>query len=291
VGGDGLPSSLSAPETRAFVAKFIQKLKHQDTLTLLGGFFASIYNSAVEDSSHEIQSELPILPVSAVSAGAGGGVSGGNSASAGAAAGSVNEDAVLAVLAKIAINGRDLLDSRLQAPWLRVLGEIHYAQANYAVAMRHYVQSILLTTNYFTSPWVSGAGLMGVGPLPPPQQAWDERMFYKMIKCTSELGHHATTVVLCQFVSDTDYPTAFRSLEDRSSNDAMDAMYQFMWDVTALEYAVSMHTKRGELSRKKKALDTIGQLEINTNNNEEILREARTSRRSAFMRYLASLFI
>ena len=57
-------------------------------------------------------------------------------------------------------------------------------------------------------------------------------MFYKMIKCTSELGHHATTVVLCQFVSDTDYPTAFRSLEDRSSNDAMDAMYQFMWDVT-----------------------------------------------------------
>ena len=66
-------------ETRAFVAKFIQKLKHYETLTLLGGFFASIYNSAVEDSSHEIQSELPILPVSAVSAGAGGGVSGGNS--------------------------------------------------------------------------------------------------------------------------------------------------------------------------------------------------------------------
>ena len=59
----------------------------------------------------------------------------GNLASAGAAAGSVNEDAVLAVLAKIAINGRDLLDSRLQAPWLRVLGEIHYAQANYAVSV------------------------------------------------------------------------------------------------------------------------------------------------------------
>ena len=62
----------------------------------------------------------------------------GNLASAGAAAGSVNEDAVLAVLAKIAINGRDLLDSRLQAPWLRVLGEIHYAQANYAVSSKGY---------------------------------------------------------------------------------------------------------------------------------------------------------
>ena len=73
--------------------RFILKLKHPDTLTLLGGFFASIYNSAVEDSSHEIQSELPILPVSANSSGGGGA----------AANGTVSEDAVLATLSKIAI--------------------------------------------------------------------------------------------------------------------------------------------------------------------------------------------
>lgn len=55
----------SSSETRYFIARFINKLDNPETLTLLGGFFVSIYNSAVEDSSHEIHSELPILPVSA----------------------------------------------------------------------------------------------------------------------------------------------------------------------------------------------------------------------------------
>ena len=45
------------------------------------------------------------------------------------------------------------------------------------------------------------------------------------------------------------------------------------------------------LSRKRKALETISQLEINTNNNEEILREARATRRSAFLRYMAAAFL
>ena len=101
--------------------------------------------------------------------------------------------------------------------------------------------------------------------------------------------------VLCQFVGgnggDCDYATAFRSLEERNSNDAMDELYDFIWDVTLLEYIVSMHAKRGEFSRKRIALDIITQVEININNNEEILREARATRRSAFMRYLCSVFL
>ena len=71
----------------------------------------------------------------------------------------------------------------------------------------------------------------------------------------------------------------------------MDSLYPFLWDVTILEYAVSMHNKKGEISRKKKALDTISQLEINTNNNEEILREAQAARRSAFLRYMAANYL
>jgi integrator complex subunit 8 len=71
----------------------------------------------------------------------------------------------------------------------------------------------------------------------------------------------------------------------------MDELYDFIWDVTLLEYIVSMHAKRGEFSRKRIALDIITQVEININNNEEILREARATRRSAFMRYLCSVFL
>ncbi len=52
----------------------------------------------------------------------------------------------------------------------------------------------------------------------------------------------------------------------------MDAVYESVWDVVLLEYAVAMHTKHGELSRKKRALERIGVLEVNGNNNSEILR-------------------
>ena len=98
-------------------------------------------------------------------------------------------------------------------------------------------------------------------------------------------------MVLSQFQSEVDYVTAFKSLEERNAFDGMDALYQYLWDVTILEYAVSMHNKKGEFSRKKKALETISQLEINTNNNEEILREAQAARRSSFLRYMASNYI
>ena len=41
------------------------------------------------------------------------------------------------------------------------------------------------------------------------------------------------------------------------SGDAMDGVYDNLWDVTVLEYAVSMHTRRGDQSRKKLALEKV----------------------------------
>ncbi len=139
------------------------------------------------------------------------------------------------------------------------------------------------STQFFMKPWNSG--------IQSPDSPWDEQMFVKMVKSTTELGHHAQSVVLCQFQSEVDYVTAFKALEERTCYDAMDDLYAFLWDITILEYAVSMHTKKGEISRKKKALEAIGQLEINTNNNEEILREAKAERRSAFLRYMSSCYL
>ena len=40
----------------------------------------------------------------------------------------------------------------------------------------------------------------------------------------------------------------------------MDELYDYLWDVTLLEYIVSMHAKRGEFSRKRRALDIITQV-------------------------------
>ena len=293
---------------KSWYLRFIKRLYHTEILTMLASFFISIYNASVEDSSHEIQLGssgsdlgLPTLPIS-------------HSSSA-----DINEDSVLSLISWISSKGsKNALTQGV--PWVRILAEVNFAQGNYLAALRFYIQSLMLTTHYFQKPWTKDnvssinilSSLENNGASNPLSLAfsqnptignsnnvsaggngWDDRIFHKMIKCTTELGHHATTVVLCQFLGtdSADYPTAFRSLEDRGSNDCMDDMYPFLWDVTALEYTVSMHTKRGELSRKRKALETISQLEINTNNNEEILREARATRRSAFLRYMAAAFL
>ena len=308
-GGNDLSGSANKnSRDKAWYLRFLKRLYHTEILTMLASFFISIYNASVEDSSHEIQLGssgsdlcLPALPIS-------------HNSSA-----DINEDSVLSLISWIASKGsKNALTQGI--PWVRIQAEVNFAQGNYLAALRFYIQSLMLTTHYFQKPWTkdnaASMNLAGLGEnsasnslslafsqnqsigntngLPSAGgNGWDDRIFHKMIKCTTELGHHATTVVLCQFLGtdSADYPTAFRSLEDRGSNDCMDDMYPFLWDVTALEYTVSMHTKRGELSRKRKALETISQLEINTNNNEEILREARATRRSAFLRYMAAAFL
>ena len=66
-----------------------------------------------------------------------------------------------------------------------------------------------------------------------------------------------------------------------------------------LEFAMSLHTKRGEVNivmvlislntrcqvaRRRAAKHCIWQLELNTNNDEEILNEAANVRRAMFLR-------
>ena len=112
-----------------------------------------------------------------------------------------------------------------------------------------------------------------------------------MIRCTSELGHYAESVVLCQFLSNVDYVTAFKALEERNCFVGIENLYEYLWDMKILEYAVSVHNKKGDTVNKKKALETISQLQMNTANNEEILRQAQAARRSAFLRFMATNYL
>ena len=83
------------------------------------------------------------------------------------------------------------------------------------------------------------------------------------------------------------------NLKEHKSQDVMDVMImECVYDVTSLEFAVAMHTKRGEsIARRRKALAGIGALEINTNNNAEILREAAGKKKSHFLRILCRNFL
>ena len=46
--------------------------------------------------------------------------------------------------------------------------------------------------------------------------------------------------VLCQFLDEVDYGTAFKALQERTCTDAMDQLYHCLWDTTLLEYLISI---------------------------------------------------
>lgn len=81
----------------------------------------------------------------------------------------------------------------------------------------------------------------------------EELLFAYPFVCFSQAA------ILCQFLDEVDYATAFRCLQERSCNDAMDSLYQFMWDVTMLEFIIQLHHKRGETHRKAVAVTRLNQ--------------------------------
>ena len=42
--------------------------------------------------------------------------------------------------------------------------------------------------------------------------------------------------VLSQFLEETDYTAAFKALQEKNSHDAMDTYYDYIWDITILEF-------------------------------------------------------
>lgn len=113
-----------------------------------------------------------------------------------------------------------------------------------------------------------------------------------MIKCCTSLGCNTQAAVLCQFLEDPDYTLAFRILSDQKTcNDAVDAYYHCFWDTNILEYLIYVHNKKGEFQRRKCAIQVIGLLELNSNNNEEIQREASNLRKSTFLRAMCKQYV
>ena len=45
---------------------------------------------------------------------------------------------------------------------------------------------------------------------------------------------------MCQFLDEIDYNVAFKAFEKRCTHDAADAYYDCIWDITMLEYLISI---------------------------------------------------
>uniref|UniRef100_A0A7N8YQH0 Integrator complex subunit 8 n=1 Tax=Mastacembelus armatus TaxID=205130 RepID=A0A7N8YQH0_9TELE len=160
--------------------------------------------------------------------------------------------------------------------WLITQADIYFVTNQYSAALNFYLQAGAVCSDFFTK---------AVAP-----DVYTDQVLKRMIKCCSMMNCHTQVAVLCQFLREVDYMTAFKALQEQNSHDAMDSLYDYIWDVTILEYLTHIHHKRGEMEKRQIAIKAIGQTELNTSNPEEVLQLAAQKRKKRFLQAMAKLY-
>ncbi|KAJ1519294.1 hypothetical protein ONE63_004593 [Megalurothrips usitatus] len=240
---------------------FLSQLREPTIITLALSLLARIHNVLRDDSKFDINVDYVMLWP--------GTITGPNS---------YNSRAVAEMLYQLLAHA--LKYNPIHVGWLKVLGDLNYVMGHLSSALKAYLEAAIAATDFFSQPL--------------PRMQIDDHVIRRMIKCCSLLQCHTQAAVLCQFLEEVDYTTAFKCLGETKSGscaDAMDSYYECVWDTTLLEYLIHLHTKRGETHRKQLAIQTIGLLELNSNNNIEIQREAENVRKARFLRALAHQYV
>lgn len=243
---------------RALVSGLLARLAHPALLQLVLSLLAALHNAARDDPATEVLSVHAGVWPAALPA---------NSA----LQERLTEELLSAVLA------RGLAAQPQDPAMLRMTGDLAFGAGRHAAALAAYTEAAAVRTDFFQ---------LDCGP---PGWLLEEAVVARMVTCCRELGRLMQAVVLSQFCQEPNYAQAFKFLEDQTE-DGGDSLYSCIWDMPILEFAMALHTKRGEVARRRAAKHCIWQLELNTNNDEEILNEAANVRRSLFLRSLATQF-
>ncbi|KAG7273585.1 hypothetical protein CRUP_019831 [Coryphaenoides rupestris] len=147
-------------------------------------------------------------------------------------------------------NGHDAMDSFYDYIWDVTILEYLTLTSQYSAALHFYLQAGAVCSDFFTRPV-------------PPEVYTDQ------------------VAVLCQFLREVDYMTAFKALQEQNGHDAMDSFYDYIWDVTILEYLTRIPIG---------VIKAIGQAELNTSNPEEVLLLAAQKRKKRFLQAMAKLY-
>lgn len=156
-------------------------------------------------------------------------------------------------------------------------GDVFMSQGNFSQAMGCFVGTLMLMTDYFRTF--------------SKNYVDEEPYISRMIQCSISLSCFTQAVALCQMTRSLNYTIAFKQLNERVCNDCCDDIYECIWNVTLLEYIINLHSRRGEIERRTRVIQLIGQLELNENNPEEILKEAEHVRRGRFFRILSNKYL
>lgn len=255
---------LSTNAGRAQLIAFLAGLRDATALSVVISMLARLYNVLRDEPSLELNVQHVTLWPAVVSN-----------------ANSYNWRSALETVSQLVMQALRLYPSSIT--WLRLSGDIAFALSHYEAALRKYLESLSIATDHFDQPPQAGKG------------GADEHCIKRMVKCCVNIGCHTQAAILSQFVDDMDYALAFKYLSEsktvQACYDSVDAYYACIWDTTLLEYLVHLHHKRGEYHRKQQAIKAIGMLELNSNNNEEIQREAMNVRKSRFLRALSNHYL
>ncbi|KAL3043450.1 hypothetical protein OYC64_003337 [Pagothenia borchgrevinki] len=249
-------SSMGILQRSKFIT-FIKKLREPLVLTTLISLFVRFHSIVRDDIVNEVTAEhLTIWPSTLLNIQA------------------VDVEAV-AVTVKELVSYALTLNPNNQS-WLITQADIYFVTNQYSAALNLYLQAGAVCSDFFTKT---------VAP-----DVYSDQVLKRMIKCCSMMNCHTQVAVLCQFLREVDYMTAFKALQEQNSHDAMDSFYDYIWDVTILEYLTHIHHKRGETEKRQIAIKAIGQTELNTSNPEEVLLLAAQKRKKRFLQAMAKLY-
>ncbi|XP_037831693.1 integrator complex subunit 8 isoform X2 [Kryptolebias marmoratus] len=213
-------SSLGILQRSKFIT-FIKKLREPLVLTTLISLFVRLHSIVRDDIVNEVTAEhLSIWPSTLPNIQA------------------VDVEAV-AVTVKELVSYALTLNPNNQS-WLVTQADIYFVTNQYSAALNFYLQAGAVCSDFFSK------------PVPP--DVYTDQVLKRMIKCCSMMNCHTQVAVLCQFLREVDYMTAFKALQEQNSHDAMDSFYDYIWDVTILEYLTHIHHKRGETEKRQIAV-------------------------------------
>jgi integrator complex subunit 8 len=112
-------------------------------------------------------------------------------------------------------------------------------------------------------------------------------------KCCMQLQNYTQAAVLCQFLNDVDYATAFKALqESRKRSDASELHYtDHIWDAQILEHAAHHHREAGEVGKKNIALSAVSRPQLNRHNLPAVSNRNKTFLKTRFLRTMALQYL
>ncbi len=253
--------SQNACLNRESFRKFISLIQNKHLLNILFSLIATIYNICDTSCNIEVTSEYRYLWPSTITS-----------------TNSINLNFLSDVLS--IIKKKCYKIDAFNSTWLRTIGDIYIGQLSYNDALKYYIQIIINETKYF---FLSHQTQIA--------RIFNEKLLKQMIKSCLNLNKFIQVTVLCQYLPVIDYQLAFKCLQEKFSNDALDGLYESIWDVTLYEYLIYTNTQRNHTDKRDRAIKLCAHISSNETNPKEVRQNTIEMKRTAFFIGLAKYYL